>query len=92
MNRNELVRDIVRRTGFTIRDISEVIDAYEDSIIDAVSRGDIVTIYGFMKIEKSTRNRSVYDFRTNQPGETKQHTSVKISPGAKLLGCLNTGN
>ena len=50
MNRNDLIADIAVRTGKTKKDISEVVAAYEDSIVAAVSRGDSVSLHKFMSV------------------------------------------
>ena len=43
MNRNDLIADIAVRTGKTKKDISEVVAAYEDSIVAAA--GEILFLY-----------------------------------------------
>ena len=57
MNRNDLIADIAARTGKTKKDVSDVVAAYEDSIMAAVSRGDSVSLHKFMKIERKMKNR-----------------------------------
>ena len=36
MNRSELISEIARNTGYRKKDVSEIIDAYETSILDAI--------------------------------------------------------
>lgn len=89
MNRNDLIADIAVRTGKTKKDISEVVAAYEDSIVAAVSRGDSVSLHKFMKIERKMKNRhSAYDFKNKQPIVIPEQECIEIRPGTVLTDCL----
>ena len=89
MNRNDLIADIAVRTGKTKKDISEVVAAYEDSIVAAVSRGDSVSLHKFMKIERKIKNRhSAYDFKNKQPIVIPEQECIEIRPGTALTDCL----
>ena len=89
MNRNDLIADIAVRTGKTKKDISEVVAAYEDSIVAAVSRGDSVSLHKFMKIERKMKNRhSAYDFKNKQTIVIPEQECIEIRPGTSLTDCL----
>lgn len=90
MNRNELVADIVNRTGLKKKDAVIFAEAYEQSILDAIGRGDNVFLHGFMKIERKTQKaRSGYDFKNSRPMVVKECERVTIRPGSLLIDCLN---
>lgn len=92
MNRNELIADIVSRTGFKKKDVADFVDAYEKSILDAISNGDSVFLHGFMRIErKKQKARSGYDFENKRPMIVKESECVKIRPGTLLAECVNKG-
>lgn len=89
MNRNDLIADIAARTGKTKKDVSDVVAAYEDSIMAAVSRGDSVSLYKFMKIERKMKNRhSAYDFKNKRPIVIPEQECIEIRPGTALIDCL----
>ena len=48
MNRNELIADIASRTEQSKKDVATFMDAYEAAIVNAISNGDSVSLYGFM--------------------------------------------
>lgn len=55
MTKNELVKNIGTKTGFTQKDISLVVDAMLDTIIESVAAGDTVNIVGFGKFDATHR-------------------------------------
>lgn len=92
MNRNELIADITSRTGFKKKDVAEIVDAYEKSILAAISSGDSVLLHKFMRIErKMQKARSGYDFENKRPIILKESECIKIRPGVLFTECLNQG-
>ncbi len=89
MNRKDLITKIAQKTGQTKKSISAIVAAYEDSIIDAISRGDSVSLHTFMKIERKTKKRhSGYDFKNKCPIVVPEQECVEIRPGTALTECL----
>lgn len=89
MNRNDLIADVAVRTGQTKKDVSEVVTAYEDSIIAAISRGENVLLHKFMRIERKMKNKhSGYDFKNKKPIVVPEQECIEIRPGTALTDCL----
>ena len=85
MNKAELVKVVSNETGITKKDAGNVVNAIIDSITDALSNGEKVTLVGFVTfqlIEKKAR-RGV----NPQTGETIQIPAKKVPkfvPGKSL--------
>lgn len=90
MNRSELISEVARNTGYRKKDVSEIIDAYETSILDAISRGENVLLHDFMRIERKMKKaHAAYDFENKRPIIVKESECVKIRPGTMFAECLN---
>ncbi|MGB8698696.1 MAG: HU family DNA-binding protein [Thermosynechococcaceae cyanobacterium] len=68
MNKGELVDAIAQKAGVTKKQADEVLSAAIDTITDAVSEGDKVTLVGFGSFEK--RERQAREGRNPKTGET----------------------
>lgn len=55
MTKNELIKNIGTKTGFTQKDISIVVDAMLSTIIESVASEDPVNLVGFGKFDISHR-------------------------------------
>lgn len=89
MNRNDLIADISARTGQTKKDVADIVAAYEDAIVAAISRGENVLLHKFMRIERKMKNkRSGYDFKNKKPIMLPEQECVEIRPGTALTDCL----
>jgi len=89
MNRSDLVSDISLRTGFTKKDISKIVEAYENSVIDAIRNGDSVLLQGFMRIERKIKKEYIgHSFGAKDRKIVPEHEYVKIRPGSTLADCI----
>lgn len=68
MNKGDLVDKIAEKSGVTKKQADAVLTATLDSIIDAVSRGEKVTLVGFGTFE--ARGRKAREGRNPKTGET----------------------
>ena len=67
MNKANLVDMLASKTGMTKKDASDALDSVLDAIMDALSKGDKVTITGFGTFE--VRQRKARVGRNPQTGE-----------------------
>lgn len=89
MNRNDLIAEIVDRTGQTKKAVTEMVNAYEESIYDAVRLNEPVALHGFIKIERKKRKgHKGNDLRNGGLTDIPDHESVKVSPGKILKECI----
>ena len=52
MTKIDLIRKITNDTGYTHKQVEEIIDSFRDTVKNAVADGDRVTIAGFLTFEK----------------------------------------
>ena len=89
MNRNDLIANIAVRTGKSKKDIAIFMEAYEASIINEICNGGSVSLHGFMKIERKTKQAyQSHGFGTKETKMVQAHDYVKIRPGNSLAECV----
>lgn len=89
MNRNELAAEISKKLGSTKREAALFINAYEESVKDAIRNGNSVLLHGFMRIERRTKAEYIgHDFGTKNITVVPEHDYVKIRPGTDLCKCV----
>lgn len=90
MNKSELINGIADRTNIDETIISEVLNAFEATIYDAIRKGESVYLYKFMKIERKTKKEYVgHGIGTNEKIVIPAHDVVKIKPEASLIKCVS---
>jgi DNA-binding protein HU-beta len=67
MNKGELVDAVAKRTSHTKKDVDAIITAALETIVDAVSEDDKVTLVGFGSFER--RERKEREGRNPQSGQ-----------------------
>lgn len=82
MNKAELVNYVADRTELTKTDVSSVVEATIEAIVDSVSQGEKVSILGFGSFERRQRN-------ARQGLNPK--TGDKIDIPAKLVPAFTAG-
>ncbi len=80
MNKSELIDAVASAADLSRADATSATDAVLDTITDALSKGDQVTLVGFGTF--SVRDRAARTGRNPQTGETIQIKASK-SPGFK---------
>ena len=89
MNRQELVTEVASRSGLSAADVARVITALQESVADAVSKGDKVTVPGFLTVERTHRAaRTGRNPQTGEPIEIAAGYAVKVSAGATLKNAV----
>ena len=90
MTKQEFVGKVAQKSGLSNRDAAKAVDAFLDSITDALKAGDPVTFTGFGKF--STAHRAAREgVNPRNPGE-KVHipaaTVPKFSAGSSLKSAV----
>lgn len=84
-NRSEIVAEVAEKAGTTQAQVNGVLDALFQSLEASVSKGEKVTIPGWLSVERTERKARTG--RNPQTGETiniPAGHSVKLSAGSKL--------
>ncbi len=85
ITKTELVASIASATGQSQATVSSVIDGFFNSVSEAVSRGEKVTIPGWISFEKvATSARTGRNPQTNTTIEIPAGHRTKVTAGSKL--------
>jgi len=85
LNRSELVSEVANKSGATKTVVNDVLDALFATFTEQVSKGEKVSIPGWLAVERT--DRAARTGRNPQTGETIQIPaghSVKLTAGSKL--------
>ena len=75
MNKPELVSSIVEKTGLKKKDAEKAVDAFIDTVVDAVAQGDKVQLVGFGVFK--------YNERSERTGGNPQTNEEIVIPASK---------
>lgn len=84
-NRSELVSEVAAKADTSQTAVNSVLDALFEVFSDSVSKGEKITIPGWLAVERT--DRAARQGRNPQTGETIQIAaghSVKLTAGSKL--------
>ncbi len=91
MNKNELIERMAEKTGLNKTDVSSAIDAFTDSITEALKAGEEVVLVGFGGYKVSHRKaRTGRHPQTGQPMQIAASKAVKFKVGKKLKDAINS--
>lgn len=76
MNKGELVDDVAKKASVTKKQADAVITAVIETIMEAVSEGDKVTLVGFGSFE--SRDRKEREGRNPKTGEKMEIPATKV--------------
>lgn len=83
MNKSQLVESIVEKTGWTKREAEAAVNAFVETVSDAVADGERVTLPGFGTFEKRDRAaRTARNPQTGDPIKIKKTSVPAFKPGA----------
>ncbi|EKP94717.1 MULTISPECIES: HU family DNA-binding protein [Thermaerobacter] len=85
MNKPELVNAIAEKTGLNKKDSERAVNAFVESISEALARGDKVSLVGFGTFE--VRTRQARTGRNPRTGQTLTIPAAKVpafKPGKQL--------
>lgn len=90
MKKSELVELVAEKAGLTKADANRAIDAFTETVKEALVKGEKVTLVGFGTF--STGERAAREGRNPLTGETLKiaaSTSVKFKAGAAFKEAVN---
>lgn len=90
MNKSDLISRVSSATGITKTKAGEVIDVFMESMKDALSKGDKVTLVGFGSFTPSKRkSRKGRNPKTGQVISIPEKIVVKFKSGTYLSDSVN---
>lgn len=91
MTKADFIDKVADRSGLSKRDASKAVDAFLDSITDALKQGDAVSFTGFGKFSAQQRAaRQGVNPRTGERVQIPAATVPKFSAGSQLKQALRT--
>ncbi len=92
-NRSELVSEVAEKSGLTQKQVSDVLDGVFETFADVVSKGEKLTVPGWLSVERTERAaRKGRNPQTGAEIEIPAGYSVKLSAGSKLKGAAGSPN
>ena len=89
MTKAEFIDKVADKSGLTKRDAAAAVDAFLDSITEALSGGDAVSVTGFGKFSAQQRAaRQGVNPRTGERVQIPAATVPKFSAGSQLKQAL----
>jgi len=85
VNKSELVSAIAKRADVPASTVNSVVDALQEELVDAITRGEKVAVSGLLTVERT--QRSARTGRNPQTGESidiPAANTVKVTPGSNL--------
>lgn len=76
MNKSQLVDSIAKKSGLTIKDSAAAVNAFLDSVKDALAKGETVTLIGFGNF--LVRDRAARSGRNPRTGEVVQILQLRF--------------
>jgi DNA-binding protein HU-beta len=76
LNKAELVADVAERSGLTKRDAEKAVNAVVESIEEALTKGEKVSLVGFGTFE--VRERAARSGRNPRTGDTLQLAASRV--------------
>lgn len=76
MNKSQLVDSIAKKSGLTVKDSTAAVNAFLESVKDALAGGDSVTLIGFGSF--LVRDRAARSGRNPRTGNVVQIPAVKV--------------
>ena len=84
-NKAKLIDAIVAETDINRSTVSQVLRAFEDSVVDNVSRGEKIVLSGFLSIERVERKaRTARNPQTGEAIQVRASRAPKVSIGSNF--------
>ena len=91
MTKQDFIAEVARRSGLSNRDAGKAVDAFMESITDALKGGDQVNFTGFGKFSAAQRAaRQGVNPRTGERVQIAATTVPKFTAGSQLKAALKT--
>ena len=93
MHKKEFINHIVEQHSCTKIEAEKVIDMFTSSVIDAIGKGNEISLIGFGQFNISTlKARSGLNPKTKEPVEIPAYNQVRFKVGQKLKDACNIKN
>ncbi|MBR1470119.1 MAG: HU family DNA-binding protein [Lachnospiraceae bacterium] len=90
MNKTELVAAVAEKAGLTKKDAEEVVNAFTDTVIKALKKGDKIQLVGFGTFEVTKRNaRTGRNPLTGESMKIAASKAPKFKAGKAFKDALN---
>ena len=90
MNKSDVIQDVAGASGMSKSDVEKVIDAFFDTVRDAMGKGDRVAWPSFGSFSSKQRPaRTGRNPRTGEPVQIAAATAVKFTASSGLKTALN---
>ncbi len=90
MNKGDLVDKMAQAAGITKSAADTALNAFMESVVEALKSGDKVTLVGFGTFHVSERKaRTGRNPRTGKPIEIAAKKAPKFKPGTKLVDSVS---
>jgi len=91
LTKQDFIAEVARRSGLSNRDAGKAVDAFMESITDALKGGDQVNFTGFGKFSAAQRAaRQGVNPRTGERVQIAATTVPKFTAGSQLKAALKT--
>lgn len=85
MNKSDLVDAIAAKSDQTKSAVSDMLDAFEETITDAVAKGEKISLPGFLTFERGHRAaRTGKNPQTGEPLQIAAANVAKVKVGSKF--------
>ncbi len=93
MTKSEFVDRVSSKSGLSRRDATKAVDAFLESVQEALQQGEAVSFTGFGKFSAQQRNaRTGVIPRTGERVQIAAATVPKFSAGSQLKSALKSGS
>jgi DNA-binding protein HU-beta len=91
LTKQDFIAEVARRSGLSNRDAGKAVDAFMESITDALKSGDQVNFTGFGKFSAAQRAaRQGVNPRTGERVQIAATTVPKFTAGSQLKAALKS--
>ncbi|WP_042377295.1 HU family DNA-binding protein [Gordonia alkanivorans] len=85
MNKSELIRSVGKRSNLGTAEAAAAVDAFVDTVVRAVNRGETITIEGFGVFERRQRAaRKARNIRTGEVVKVRAHKAPAFRPSPQF--------
>jgi DNA-binding protein HU-beta len=92
VNKSELVSAIAKRADVPASTVNSVVDALQEELVDAITRGEKVAVSGLLTVERTQRSaRTGRNPQTAESIDIAAANTVKGTAGSNLKKAASSG-
>lgn len=89
-NRETLIREVAERTGIEKYRVENILNGYENLIIEHLKNGEDIHLHGFVSFYNKKHSKKTYENpKTKERREIKPHKKLKVTVSDKLNRAVN---